>query len=141
MTHHNHNHHTPLTARLAVATVLVIIFTINGNNCDAAAVRPPRLHLKPRVVNDGNNNDSSSSSNNNRPNLLFLMADQLRYDALSLVNPGALTPNIDSLGKQGIILERTYSTTPTCTPARAALLTGQKPWNHGMLGYGDVAKR
>ena len=27
-----------------------------------------------------------------------------------------------------------YTATPTCTPARAAILTGQKPWNHGSLG-------
>jgi hypothetical protein len=32
-----------------------------------------------------------------------------------------------------------FSSTPTCTPARAAILTGQSPWNHGMLGYGAVA--
>ena len=34
-----------------------------------------------------------------------------------------------------------YTSTPTCTPARAAILTGQSPWNHGMLGYGAVADR
>jgi len=32
-----------------------------------------------------------------------------------------------------------YSSTPTCTPARSALLTGLSPWYHGMLGYGNVA--
>jgi arylsulfatase A-like enzyme len=34
-----------------------------------------------------------------------------------------------------------YSTTPTCTPARAALLSGLGPWSHGMLGYDKVADR
>eukprot|EP01061_Rhynchopus_euleeides_P042765 TRINITY_DN745_c0_g3_i1.p1 TRINITY_DN745_c0_g3~~TRINITY_DN745_c0_g3_i1.p1 ORF type:complete len:522 (+),score=145.15 TRINITY_DN745_c0_g3_i1:87-1652(+) len=72
-----------------------------------------------------------------RPNLLLLMADQLRYDAV--LRGSGHTPNIDSIGQQGAIFRNAYSSTPTCTPARAALLTGQKPWNHGMLGYGAIA--
>ena len=39
----------------------------------------------------------------------------------------------------GALFRNAYSSTPTCTPARAALLTGMSPWNHGMLGYGAVA--
>jgi arylsulfatase A-like enzyme len=68
------------------------------------------------------------------PNILFLMADQFRADLLS----PELTPSIYELSQRGASF-RTYSSTPTCTPARSALLTGLSPWYHGMLGYGDVA--
>lgn len=71
-----------------------------------------------------------------RPNVLLLMADQLRPDAIT---PGG-TPNLWRLINQaGLKLDALYSTTPTCTPARSALLTGLSPWYHGMLGYGSVA--
>eukprot|EP01052_Picozoa_sp_SAG31_P052619 SAG31_NODE_13072_length_894_cov_5.391195_1_plen_257_part_10 len=74
-----------------------------------------------------------------RPNLLFMMADQMRYDRLGVVSAGVLTPALDRLARQGVRFSRAYSATPTCTPARAAILTGLKPWNHGMLGFGNVA--
>ena len=74
------------------------------------------------------------------PNILFLMADQLRFDALSSF-PGssARTPHLDGLTAEGALFTHHYSSTPICTPARAAILTGRSPWNHGMLGYGAVA--
>ena len=69
------------------------------------------------------------------PNVLFLMTDQHRADAFS----AALTPSLWALGAKGLHLPRMYSSTPTCTPARSALLSGRSPWYHGMLGYGNVA--
>eukprot|EP00808_Paulinella_micropora_P004206 g19564.t1 len=73
------------------------------------------------------------------PHLLFLMADQLRFDALGAYGNGAVkTPNLDRLAKEGMLFKNAYSSTPVCTPARAALLTGQSPWKHGMLGYGTI---
>jgi arylsulfatase len=69
-----------------------------------------------------------------QPNIIFLMADQLRADVIS----PDFTPNLWSLSQRGLTL-RTYTSTPSCTPARSALLTGLSPWYHGMLGYGDVA--
>jgi arylsulfatase A-like enzyme len=68
------------------------------------------------------------------PNILLLMADQMRYDALT----PELTPALAGLARDGMTLARAYTSTPSCTPARSALLTGLSPWGHGMLGYGDV---
>lgn len=71
---------------------------------------------------------------NSRPNILFLMDDQHRADCTSADGNRALrTPNIDRIGAEGARFRCAWSTTPTCTPARSALLTGLSPWNHGML--------
>ncbi len=51
------------------------------------------------------------------------------------------TPNLDRLAHEGARFRCAYSSTPTWTPARAALLTGMSPWHHGLLGYGKVADR
>ncbi len=76
-----------------------------------------------------------------RPNILLLMSDQHRADCIGAAgNPDIHTPNLDRLAKDGILFRNAWSTTPTCTPARAALLTGMNPWNHGLLGYGVVAE-
>lgn len=70
------------------------------------------------------------------------MADQLRADALGCSgNQEARTPNIDRLASDGVRFRNAFSSTPTCTPARAAILTGLSPWYHGMLGYGVIAPR
>lgn len=70
------------------------------------------------------------------------MADQFRGDALGCDgNAVSYTPNLDHLAQEGVRFRCAYSSTPTCTPARAALLTGMSPWNHGLLGYGKVADR
>jgi len=86
----------------------------------AAAAGPAFLQGQPR-----------SSS---RPNVLFIMDDQHRGDCVRADGNQAIhTPNIDRIGNEGVRFSRAYSTMPTCTPARSALLTGLAPWNHGML--------
>ncbi|MEN6498582.1 MAG: sulfatase-like hydrolase/transferase, partial [Thermoguttaceae bacterium] len=75
-----------------------------------------------------------------RPNILFLMADQLRGDCLGADGNRAIhTPHLDRLAAEGARFRCAYSSVPSCTPARAELLTGLSPWHHGMLGYGRVA--
>ena len=74
--------------------------------------------------------------------MLLLMADQHRADCLGADgNPAIHTPNLDRLAAEGARFRCAYSSTPTCTPARSALLTGLSPWRHGMLGYGRVAEK
>jgi arylsulfatase A-like enzyme len=82
------------------------------------------------------------SLSKSKPHLLLLMSDQHRGDWMGCAGNAVLrTPNLDSLAASGVRFENAFSSTPTCTPARAALLTGMSPWRHGMLGYGRVAEK
>lgn len=70
-----------------------------------------------------------------RPNILFIMADQHRGDCLGCDgNRDILTPNLDTIAREGIRFRNAYTSTPSCIPARAAILTGLSPWHHGLLG-------
>ncbi|MFA6562017.1 MAG: sulfatase-like hydrolase/transferase [Verrucomicrobiia bacterium] len=72
-----------------------------------------------------------------KPDILFLMPDQMRGDCLSaLGHPVVRTPQLDELARQGILFRRAYSTVPSCIPARYALLTGTSPQASGIVGYG-----
>ncbi len=83
-----------------------------------------------------------AQSRESRPNILFLMADQHRADCIGAAGNAAIrTPNLDRIAREGVLFTSAYSSTPTCTPARTALLTGLSPWHHGMLGYSDIAQR
>jgi choline-sulfatase len=82
----------------------------------------------------------TAETSRKRPNILFLMADQLRGDCLGADGNRAIhTPHLDRLAAEGARFRCAYSSVPSCTPARAELLTGLSPWHHGMLGYGRVA--
>jgi arylsulfatase len=77
-----------------------------------------------------------------RPHILLLMADQFRGDCLGASGNRVIrTPNLDRLAVEGANFRCAYSSTPTCTPARSALLTGLSPWNHGMLQMIPMAAR
>lgn len=78
---------------------------------------------------------ATSTAQKQRPNLIIIMTDQHRFDYMGDVNPNIKTPNINALSKDGVRFTNGYSSTPSSTPARAALLTGQSPWHHGMIGY------
>src|SRR6476646_3253566 len=76
-----------------------------------------------------------------RPNILFLMADQLRADCLGCYGNRVIhTPNLDRIAHDGVAFSAAYTSVPSCTPARSALLTGLSPWHHGMLGMIKMAK-
>lgn len=60
--------------------------------------------------------------------VVIIMADQLRFDVV-----GDLTPNIKSLGEDGIIFNRTYCASPICVPSRGSFFTGLYPNRTGSL--------
>lgn len=71
----------------------------------------------------------------NRRNILLIHSDQHRYDCLgsSGIRPCIKTPNLDQLAAEGTRFTHAFSTIPICTPARASLMTGSWPSQHGSL--------
>jgi len=73
------------------------------------------------------------------PNVLWIFVDQLRYHALSCHGEvNVRTPNIDRLAAEGVTFDNAVSSCPVCTPARAAVLTGQYCSTTGVLYLGDL---
>jgi arylsulfatase A-like enzyme len=66
-----------------------------------------------------------------RPNIIFIMADDLGNADLGYRGGGVKTPNIDKLANEGVRLESFYGQ-QVCTPSRAALMTGRYPMRYGL---------
>ncbi|GAF70894.1 unnamed protein product, partial [marine sediment metagenome] len=73
-----------------------------------------------------------------RPNIVMILVDQMRWDCLSAAgHPVVETPNLDELAYRGVRFSAAYSACPSCIAARASIMTGLCPSNHGRLGYRD----
>ncbi|MDT8389130.1 MAG: sulfatase-like hydrolase/transferase [Lentisphaeria bacterium] len=69
-----------------------------------------------------------------KPNILFILADDMGYGDFSCFNYGASkTPNLDALLKESVCLTQHYSASALCAPARAGLLTGRYPHRTGVI--------
>ena len=66
-----------------------------------------------------------------KPNIVFIMADDLGNADLGYRGGEIKTPNIDKLVNEGVRLESFYGE-PVCTPSRAALMTGRYPMRYGL---------
>jgi arylsulfatase A-like enzyme len=76
---------------------------------------------------------SSAAKTSKARNVVFVLVDDLRYDAMGFVTPGLQTPNIDSLAKNGVYFPNAVVTSALCSPSRATILTGQSARNHGVI--------
>lgn len=73
-----------------------------------------------------------------RPSILFIHLDQMRADCLSIAgHPVVETPNIDEIGRRGVVFTGAYASVPSCIASRASVFTGLAPTHHHRLGYRD----
>jgi arylsulfatase A-like enzyme len=74
-----------------------------------------------------------------RPNIVYIMTDQQRYDTLSCVGrTDCRTPNLDRLANEGVRFDNAYTVCALCSPARTSMLTGRYPHNHRMWNNNDM---
>ena len=68
-----------------------------------------------------------------QPNVVFIISDDQGFWSLGCAgNREIYTPNIDRLAAQGMRFENFFCVSPVCSPARASLLTGCIPSQHGV---------
>ncbi len=82
----------------------------------------------------------AATATNARPNILYILADDLGYGDVRALNPAGkiATPNLDRLAAAGMIFTEAHSSSAVCTPTRYGLLTGRYNWRsrlkNGVLG-------
>jgi arylsulfatase A-like enzyme len=68
-----------------------------------------------------------------RPNVILCMADDMGWgDVAYNGHPVLRTPHLDQMSEEGLRFDRFYSTSPVCSPTRAACLTGRHPYRQGV---------
>ena len=67
-----------------------------------------------------------------KPNILLLMTDQQRADALGCVTPWMDTPHMDRIAAEGVRFSRCVTNSPVCIPTRRSMATGHYPHNTGI---------
>ena len=71
-----------------------------------------------------------------KPNVLFILADDLGYHDLSSMNSQYYeTPNIDQIAGDGMIFTNGYAACQVCSPSRASIMTGKTPARHGITDW------
>ena len=73
-------------------------------------------------------------------NVIYILTDDQRYDALGFMNPEVVTPHMDQLAKRGVHFKNSFVTTALCSPSRASILTGQYMHTHGVVDNNKPAK-
>ena len=85
-----------------------------------------------------------ASKDKKRPNIVFILSDDQGYWALGCAgNKEIRTPHLDDLARRGMRFENFFCTSPVCSPARASLLTGRIPSQHGVhdwIAAGNVGE-
>ncbi len=87
-----------------------------------------RTFLKSTLAAAGTTLTGSAVAQNRRPNVIFILADDLGWTDLGCYGSKLYrTPNIDRMAQQGVRFTNAYAACPVCSPTRASILTGKYP--------------
>ncbi len=76
---------------------------------------------------------SCASPNHPPPNIIFLMDDQHRWDALGFIDPEVQTPTLNFLAREGIFFDQAVCQAPMCVPSRYSMMLGLYPNQIGVF--------
>ncbi|CAH8281481.1 arylsulfatase A-like enzyme [Mariniflexile fucanivorans] len=101
------------TMRSSKVSLFVLVFILVG--CKSKAIQTKEI----------------SESKNKKPNIIFLMTDDQRWDNMGCYGkPEFNTPNIDKLAEQGVTFDKAFYAVAICMPSRVTMMTGRYNSNH-----------
>ncbi|MDX2413899.1 MAG: sulfatase [Bacteroidales bacterium] len=84
----------------------------------------------------GNSKKEKESAIPEKPNILFILADDLGYSDLSCMGSDYYeTPNIDKIAQSGMVFTDGYAACQVCSPSRASIMSGKFPARHGITNW------
>ena len=76
----------------------------------------------------------SCSEKNIKPNLVFILTDEQRYDtSIHYGNDKIITPNLNKFGDEAVVFKNAYVVQPVCSPNRSSIMTGLYPHQTGVI--------
>ena len=84
---------------------------------------------------------SALAAQNARPNILWILAEDISPQLACYGEPLIQTPNLDALAQRGIRFNRAYTTAPVCSASRSALITGQYQTSIGAHNHRTVFRK
>jgi choline-sulfatase len=114
------------------------------NSLPPSSVIPDTAPAAPAINGTRGTNGAASSpagpSGAKKPNILYIMADQLAAPLLKMYNPKSQikTPNLDALAANAVQFDSAYCPSPLCAPSRMSMITGLLPLKIG--AYDNAAQ-
>ncbi len=121
----NHCDHRTLARKLKSSTsarlvVFVTVFVVSA--CSAPDLPQP------------DQDTATAAGDRDPPNIVFVIADQMRAQAMGAMgNRDVITPHLDELAGEGLLITNAISGQPVCTPFRAQLMTGRYSHSTGVI--------
>ncbi len=117
--------YTGLSAVRAVGTIIGAFATLSLVACDSSDTRETQQ-------------GEVAAPDRDHPNIVVVIADQMRAHAMGAMgNSQVITPNLDALAAEGILIRNAISGQPVCTPFRAQLMTGRYSHSTGVI-HNDI---
>lgn len=128
-----------ITKRFAFQRIITGIMSVVLMGTTVLFVLTTNLRTEPKTQRMWEGQDEylknmdKNATRESKPNVLFILMDDLGYGDVSANGSIYETPNIDSIAENGVNFENFYSSYSVCSPARFAALTGRYPYR----GYAD----
>lgn len=116
---------TPKTLLAVVAVFFPLLFSGCAEMSNATDQAPAEME------------NPEPTSPSQQPNIIFVLVDDQRFDAIGALNPLLKTPNMDRMMREGVYFRNAFVGTSLCSPSRATILTGKSTRNHKVTGNSE----